>query len=97
MTIKHNATWTIEFTSSPPFLAKGGEKFTRQLEYSNTMVTIVRYIYIVVGNVYSLRLVKFPWSTLQIKLPEVEVVGIQDLNLVVSMFTHIDIPLAVKG
>jgi len=49
------------------------------------MVTIVRYIYTVIGNVYSRRLVKFLGPTLQIKLPEVEVVGVKDLNLVVSI------------
>jgi len=76
------------FISSPPFLAKGSKKFTRQLEYSNTIVITVRYIYTVVGNMYSLRAVKFPWHTLRIKLPEVEV-GVQDLNSVVSIFTHI--------
>ena len=81
----------MEFTSSSPFFAEGGQKFTRQPEYSNTIVITV------VGNMYSLRAVKFPWPTLRIKLPEVEVVGVQDLNSVVSIFTHIDIPLAVKG
>ena len=99
ITIKHNAAWTIEFTSSPPTLAKGGEECTGQLEYSNTMVSIVRYIYIVVCNVYSPRSVKFPWSTLVTKLPEVAmiIVGVQDLNSIVAPFTHIDIPLAIQG
>ena len=41
ITIKYNATWTIEFTSSPPMPAKGGEEGTRQQEYSNTIVSIV--------------------------------------------------------
>lgn len=38
ITIKQNATWTTEFTSSLPVLAKGSEECARQLEYSNTMV-----------------------------------------------------------
>ena len=88
ITIKHNAMWITEFTSSPPFFAEGGQKFTRQLEYSNTMVSTDQYIYTVVGNVYSLRAVKLPWPTLQIKLPEVEVVEVKDLNSVVHS-THV--------
>ena len=78
ITIKHNAMWITEFTSSPHFLAKGGRKFTRQLEYSNMIIITVQYIYTVVGNMCSLRAVKFPWHTLRIKLPEVEVVGVQE-------------------
>ena len=40
ITIKYNAIWLIEFTSSPPILAKGGKECPGQLEYSDTMVSI---------------------------------------------------------
>ena len=84
----------IEFTSSLPKLAKGSDECTRQLEYSNIMVSVVQYIYTIVYNVYPPRLVQNPWRT---KLPEVAAVGVQDLNSVVAPFAHIDIPLAVEG
>ena len=96
ITIKCNAYWTVELTSSPPILAKGGEECTGHLEYSNMMVCIVRYIYTVMCNVYSLGSSQFPRPNIATKLPEVVTIGVQDLNLLVAPFTHIDIPLAVK-
>ena len=55
ITIKHNAAWMIEFTSSPPISANGGEECTRQLEYSNTMVSIVRYNELRIQIIYMVR------------------------------------------
>ena len=50
----------------------------------------------VMGDEYPIRVVKFPWPNLVTKLPEVEAIGVQDLDSVVAILAHIDISLAVK-